>query len=99
MLAFKEINNNTVNALPEEAIVQSGGKHYIYIFKGKRIENNQEMIGFEMIEIQKGVTEGLYTEVILPDTFYINANQIVFKGAYSLLSKMTVSGEEDGHGH
>ena len=51
-----------------------------------------------MVEIQKGVTEGLYTEVILPDTLDINANQIVFKGAYSLLSKMKVSGEE-GHGH
>jgi cobalt-zinc-cadmium efflux system membrane fusion protein len=97
--AFIEINKNTVNALPEEAIVQSGGKHYIYIFKGKRIEKNQEMTDFEMIEIQKGVTEGLYTEVILPDTFDINANQIVFKGAYSLLSKMKVSGEENGHGH
>jgi len=96
--AFIEINNNMVNALPEKTIVRSGGKHYIYIFKGKRIESNQEMSDFEMIEIQKGVTEGLYTEVILPDTFDINANQIVFKGAYSLLSKMKVSGEE-GHGH
>lgn len=60
-----------VNALPEQAIVRSGGKHYIYILKEKRIENNQEMTGFEMIEIQKGVTEGLYTEVTLPDTFDI----------------------------
>ncbi|MCR4289051.1 MAG: efflux RND transporter periplasmic adaptor subunit [Candidatus Scalindua sp.] len=97
--AFIEINNNTVNALPEDAIVQSGGKHYIYIFKGNRIEDNQEMSDFEMIEIQKGVTEGIYTEVILPDTFDINSDKIVLKGAYSLLSKMKVSGEEDGHGH
>ena len=52
-----------------------------------------------MIEIQKGITEGLYAEVALPVTFDINANQIVLKGAYSLLSKMKVSGEEDGHGH
>jgi cobalt-zinc-cadmium efflux system membrane fusion protein len=52
-----------------------------------------------MIEVQKGITEGLYVEVALPDTFDINSNQIVLKGAYSLLSKMKVSGEEDGHGH
>ena len=52
-----------------------------------------------MIEIQKGITEGLYVEVVLPDTFDINSNQIVLKGAYSLLSKMKVSGEEDGYGH
>ncbi len=97
--AFIEINNNTVNALPEQAIVRSGGKHYIYILKEKKIENNQEMTGFEMIEDQKGITEGLYVEVALTDTFDINSNQIVLKGAYSLLSKMKVSGEEGGHGH
>ncbi len=96
--ALIEINNILVSALPEKAIVQSGGKHYIYIFKEKRIENNQEMNDFEMVEIQKGISEGLYTEVILPDTFDINSDKIVIKGAYSLLSKMKVSGEE-GHGH
>ncbi len=68
------------------------------ILKEIRIENNQEMSDFEMIEIQKGISEGLYTEVILPDTFDIKSDKIVTKGAYSLLSKMKVSGEE-GHGH
>ncbi len=68
------------------------------ILKEIRIENNQEMSDVEMIEIQKGISEGLYTEVILPDTFDINSDKIVIKGAYSLLSKMKVSGEE-GHGH
>lgn len=97
--AFIEINNNTVNALPEDAIVQSGGRHYIYTFKGNRVENNQEMSDFEMIEIGKGVTEGLYTEAILPDTFDIHSDKIVLQGAYSLLSKMKVSGDEAGHGH
>jgi cobalt-zinc-cadmium efflux system membrane fusion protein len=97
--AFIELSNNTVNALPEEAIVRSGGKHYIYIFKGNRTEDNLEMSDFEMIEIQEGVTEGLYTEVALPDTFDINSNQIVIKGAYSLISKMKLAGEEGGCGH
>ncbi len=87
-----------VNALPEKAIVQSGGKHYIYVFKENRIENNKKMSDFEMIEIQKGVSAGPYTEVNLPDTFDINSDKIVIDGAYSLLSKMKVSGEE-GHGH
>jgi cobalt-zinc-cadmium efflux system membrane fusion protein len=97
--AFIELSNNTVNALPEEAIVQSGGKHYIYIFKGNRTEDNLEMSDFEMIEIREGVTEGLYTEVALPDTFDINSNQIVIKGAYSLISKMKLAGEEGGCAH
>ncbi|MHC4453440.1 MAG: efflux RND transporter periplasmic adaptor subunit [Planctomycetota bacterium] len=96
--ALIEIKNDLVNALPEKAIVQSGGKYYIYIFKEKRIENNQEINDFKMIEIQKGVSEGFYTEVILPDTFDINSDKIVLKGAYSLLSIIKVSGEE-GHVH
>ena len=96
--ALIEINNNLVNALPEKAIVQSGGKHYIYVFKENRIESNKKMSDFEMIEIQKGDSEGPYTEVNFPDTFDINSDKIVIKGAYSLLSKMKVSGEE-GHGH
>ena len=41
--AFIEIADNPVNALPEQAIVQSGGKHYIYILKEKMVENNQEV--------------------------------------------------------
>ncbi len=51
-----------------------------------------------MIEIQKGVSDGPYTEAILPDTFDLNSDKIVIKGAYLLLSKMKVSGEE-GHEH
>jgi len=96
--AFIEIADNTVNALPEQAIVRSEGKHYIYILKGKRIENNLEMTDFEMIEVQKGITEGLFVEVALPDTFDIDSNRVVLNGAYTLLSKMKVSGEE-GHAH
>ncbi len=57
------------------------------------------MNSFEMIEVQKGITEGLYVEVALPDSFDINSSQIVLKGTYSLLSKMKISGEEGGHGH
>lgn len=97
--ALIEISDKQVNSLPEQALVQSGSKHYIYTLKEKRVEKNQETNVFEMIAVQKGVTEGLYAEVVLPDNFDINSNQIVLKGAYSLLSKMKVSGEEDGHGH
>ncbi len=59
--ALIEISNNTVNALPEETIVQLEGSNYIFVFKGKRMENNQEMNDFKMVEIQKGITENNYT--------------------------------------
>ena len=57
--ALIEINNNSVNALKDKAIVQSGRASTTFMFlKIKRIENNQEMSDFEMIEVQKGVSEG-----------------------------------------
>ncbi len=43
------------------------------------------MNDFEMVEIQKGISEGIFAEVIPPDTFDINSDKIVIKGAYSLL--------------
>ncbi|MCP5005882.1 MAG: efflux RND transporter periplasmic adaptor subunit [Planctomycetes bacterium] len=94
-----EIAGKFVTSLPEQAIVHSDGENYIFILASNMIEHNQEVARFEMIKIHKGVTDGPYAEVVLPDNFNINSNQIVLKGAYTLLSKMKVSGEEDGHGH
>ena len=91
------INNHSHEYLPTHSHQQEIDM-VLKMNKEKRIENNQEMSDFEMIEIQKGISESLFTEVILPDTFDINSDKIVIKGAYSLLSKMKVAGEE-GHGH
>ncbi|WP_026461312.1 efflux RND transporter periplasmic adaptor subunit [Adhaeribacter aquaticus] len=95
--AFIELNLNTVPALPQEAIVQSEGKDYIFVYKGERTEAGEKMRDFEMMEVRKGVTESGYTEIIEPANIQ---EQIAVKGAYSLLAKMKNTEEEgEGHGH
>lgn len=95
--AFIELNNQTVPALPQEAVVQSEGKDYIFVFKGERQEAGEKMRDFQMVEIRKGVTESGYTEVVEP---VVTDDLIAVKGAYSLLAKMKNTEEEgEGHGH
>ena len=48
---------------------------------------------YRMIEVQKGVTDGGYTEVILPKGFDIKTAKVVIKGAYNLLSAKKNAGE------
>lgn len=59
---------------------------------------HEEEQAFKAIEIQKGITQNGYTEVILPEGFEIEHAEVVIKGAYALLSKMNNS-EEEGHAH
>jgi len=95
--AFIELNNNTVPALPQEAIVQSEGKDYIFAFKGERAEAGEKMRDFQMVEVRKGVTESGYTEIIEPAGIQ---DMVAVKGAYSLLAKIKNTEEEgEGHGH
>jgi len=95
--AFIELNNNTVPALPQEAVVQSEGKDYIFVFKGERAEAGEKMRDFQMVEVRKGVTESNYTEIIEPAGMQ---DLIAVKGAYSLLAKIKNTEEEgEGHGH
>jgi len=91
--ALIETTNNSVMALNDEAIVTFDDKNYIFIYKGKRQENNKEINDFIMIEIKKGVSSNGYTEIILPDNLDINKNKIVIKGAYNLLSAKKNAGE------
>ncbi|QMU26525.1 efflux RND transporter periplasmic adaptor subunit [Adhaeribacter radiodurans] len=95
--AFVELNSNTVPALPQEAVVQSEGKDYIFVFKGERQEKGTQMRDFQMVEIRKGVTESGYTEIVEPAAI---KDLIAVKGAYSLLAKIKNTEEEgEGHGH
>lgn len=59
---------------------------------------HEEEQAFKAIEIQKGITQNGYTEVILPEGFETDHAEVVVKGAYALLSKMNNS-EEEGHAH
>ena len=95
-----EINENKVNAVPEEAIVMSEGKHFVYVLKGEQTENNEKVYHFEMMEVQKGVSENGYSEISFADSLNPGTVQFVTKGAFSLLAKMKNTEEDEGgHGH
>lgn len=102
--AFIEVTDNKTSALPDEAIVASADKHFIFIKKDVDDHDHQhkegaaEEFSFTAVEVKKGVSQNGYTEVFLPDGFDADHAEVVVKGAYALISKMNNS-EEEGHGH
>lgn len=94
--AIIETQSSQVPSLPDAAIVTYEDKRYIFIAKGNKTENGEEMQEYEMVEVKTGFSEMGYTEVILPEN--IAQQKIVTQGAYMLLAKMFNS-EEEGHGH
>lgn len=78
------ITNNESLVLPEEAVVRFENKQFVFI----KIKEFQ----FEMTEVQTGITENGYTEIIFADR--INQKQYVTKGAYSLLMSLKNKSDE-----
>jgi cobalt-zinc-cadmium efflux system membrane fusion protein len=93
--AIVETESNEVNALPDEAIVNFQGKNFIFLTDQKNGQVSHERYHFIMSEIQTGISEQGFTQVYLPQSFNSSKNIIVIKGAYSLMSKMKNSPEED----
>lgn len=103
--AIIELGATATPALPQEAVVQSGGKNYIFIVDendknpelntiNKAKESREEThISFRRVEAGAGVTENGFTAVILPSGFNMQS-KVVIRGAYDLLSKMNNSEEE-----
>jgi cobalt-zinc-cadmium efflux system membrane fusion protein len=103
--AIVETGQQQVPALPDEAIVDFQGQKYIFITSQEAPQNNSgdkkeetklPELHFKMIAIQTGNTDAGYTEVSIPEG--VDKTKIVIKGAYSLLSKMKNS-EEEEEGH
>lgn len=91
-----ELGAHATLSLRQDAIVQAGGKNYIFIAQppapgGK---DQQAAYRFRRVEVTVGVTENGFTAIALPpgtDT----AGNVVTRGAYDLLSKMNnISGDE-----
>lgn len=82
-----------VTTLPSGAVVTFEDKDYIFVFNKNKVENGRQFTEYQMIGIKKGVTDGGFTEVGLPDGFDIKAARVVIKGAYNLLSAMKNAGE------
>jgi multidrug efflux pump subunit AcrA (membrane-fusion protein) len=91
--AVIEESDNKVAALPSDAVVSFDDKDYIFLFSRDKEEAGNPFTEYRMLEVQKGVSNGGYTEIILPDRFDITAAKVVLKGAYNLLSAKKNAGE------
>lgn len=89
--AIIETNGKQADALPAPAIVSYEGHSYIFIEQAGTAKGDKR---FKMLEVATGETDEGYTEVVLPDNFD-RQSAIVVNGAYTILSKMKNSGEEE----
>jgi len=88
------LDKTTVPAVPKSAIVNEDGHDYIFIVKG--VDEKDGDAVYEMKEVILGQEEGGWQEITLvnklsPDT------QVVYQGAYYLLSDMVKSEAEHCH--
>lgn len=103
------ITNQTVPALPKDAVVRNGDKYYIYIQEVNHIEEpkketeehnhkdgeeEHKEIHFKAIEVIPGTTDLGYTEVKLVEEIPNDA-KIVIKGAFYLLGQSKGGGEHE----
>lgn len=91
--AIIETSGKMVTALPQEAVVGFDDKDYIFVFDKNKEEGGKAFTEYRIIEVHKGVTDGGFTEIVLPEGFNINSTKVVVKGAYNLLSAKKNAGE------
>jgi cobalt-zinc-cadmium efflux system membrane fusion protein len=87
--AFIETGTNVVKALPNQAIINYEGTDYIFI---ESKTTKKGIHKFEMIEVEKGISESGYTEITL-NKKVTNTSSIAIKGAFNLMSEIK-NGEE-----
>ncbi|WP_131536587.1 efflux RND transporter periplasmic adaptor subunit [Pedobacter nototheniae] len=102
--AVISLETGTKPAVPTEAIVNVTGQDFIFVRKieaehkenGKNTANHEDEKGitFEKIPVAKGTTDVGYTEITLLKEIPKNA-EIVVKGAFFVLAKMSNSGEHE----
>lgn len=86
------VSSNPQTVLPDGAIVNFGGKSYIYILESK--SGQPVNYRFRQVEIKPGISQNGYTMVPLPPSIDPKQTPIVISGAYSLLSQIN-NGEEE----
>ncbi|PHQ56621.1 MAG: hypothetical protein COC16_02855 [Lutibacter sp.] len=87
------ITNTKVNALPDAAFVNEDGLDYIFI----QIEKNKEEIVLEKIQVNRGVSDLGFSEVVFVNDMQNNMI-VVTKGAYYVNAELN-KGEFGEHNH
>lgn len=91
--AMIEASGIRAASLPSDAIVSFDDKDYIFVFDRKKVESGKPFTEYKMIEVQIGVSDNGFTEIVLPKGFDISKAKVVIKGAYNLLSAKKNAGE------
>ena len=91
--AIVETSGNMVTALPSDAVVSFDDKDYIFVFDKNKEEGGKPFTEYKIVQVKKGVTDGGFTEIVLPDGFDLKLAKVVIKGAYTLLSAKKNAGE------
>lgn len=86
MNAEIEVEVKNANVILDEAIVSFEEKEYVFVLKGERT--------FDMQEIRKGVSENNVTEISFANAAFTGSERIVIHGAYSLLMQLKNKAEE-----
>lgn len=109
--ALVSLEKATVDAIPTDAIVSYQGNDYIFIVTKVEEQHHEEENGkaeeehkhekavdgtltFERIPVHKGTSEIGFSEITLLKEIPVES-EIVIKGAFFILSKMTNSGEHE----
>ena len=91
--AIIEASSHKVTCLPSNSVVSFDDKDYIFVLEKNKVENGKPFTEYRMVEVHKGVSDGDYTEVLLPEGFDVKTARVVIKGAYNLLSAKKNAGE------
>ncbi|QYJ69483.1 efflux RND transporter periplasmic adaptor subunit [Flavobacterium litorale] len=84
-----------ITALPEDAIIEEGGKPFIFTAQ-KHLEDGEVEWELKPLEVRTGITEDGWVEIKLLEPLLENT-QVVFNNAYYLISEMQKS--ETSHSH
>jgi len=88
-----EISGNKVLSLPSDAVVSFDDKDYIFIFNRNKEEKGNPFTEYKMVEVKRGISNGGYSEIKLPEGFDQKKTGVVIRGAYNLLSAKKNAGE------
>ncbi len=89
--AWVESGTNKQNAIPSEAIVQYEGKEFVIL----QIEEMENGYTFKLEQVKKGIEQEGYTAITFAEGATVQNFKPVVKNAYSILSALRNSEEEE----
>jgi cobalt-zinc-cadmium efflux system membrane fusion protein len=89
--AWVESGTNKQNAIPSAALVQYEGKDFVIL----QTEETENGYTFKLEQVKKGIEQEGYTAITFADGATVQNFKPVVKNAYSILSALRNSEEEE----